>query len=41
MQSRVKEFSYEDICELQQMAATIRQQIGNANLMAIGAAIGN
>lgn len=37
MQSRVKEFSYEDICELQQMAATIRQQIGNANLMAIGA----
>jgi hypothetical protein len=34
---QVREFSYEDICELQQMANIIRKQIGLSNLMSIGA----
>lgn len=37
MQFRVIERSYDDICEMQQMANTIRKQIGLSNLMAIGA----
>ena len=36
-ESRVVERSYEDICELQQCAKIIREQIGIANLMAVGA----
>ena len=37
MQFRVIERSYDDLCEMHQMANTIRKQIGLSNLMAIGA----
>lgn len=37
MSYTVTEHSYEDICEMQQMANTIRKQIGLSNLMACGA----
>lgn len=34
---QIKTFDYENICEMQEVAKTIRQQIGLKNLMAIGA----
>lgn len=34
---QVREYSYEDIDEMQQCAAMIRQQITNSTLMAVGA----
>lgn len=37
MQHKVEEFSYEDICEMQQCVAAIRKQIGLPTLMACGA----